>query len=464
MPTIRHVIHPIARSYCKAILIAVLCSCPCLSQAPTDVSPGNNTSPGQHRKDGIRYVDAPSANWQEPAETVRKWASDFNDDAIRAHGWKLWAELTKDSGQTYEGSQLPVWDTWYSEWDVFEHNSEPMPHLPVHLLRQSPESRVTSFNKYNNALRQYVKHNKFDQPATFVALNKSFGNAALSERKIPIVPNDAIMLKPAYWGAKKDQVSVMPFWKGPGLKVDGTVYPDKPTDQTWTQIVLVNDTGKPAALTPRTVTLFTATGKEVRSITPSKEVTPRDFYALRLTQADITFLKSGKVFEFGGIPANELEPGDWALLIAMHVTSKEWENWTWQTFWWTPYPSNESRPDIRSPWTNYDMASAYYMTDRNSEPYVIFNPFLETPISGPIFMDPDNPPELSARGVRTNCMTCHRVAAFPTLSTIPTSPTMSSYKAVGEVKGDEQLFKDRVQTSFMWAMVIINQLNLSKNP
>jgi len=64
----------------------------------------------------------------------------------------------------------------------------------------------------------------------------------------------------------------------------------------------------------------------------------------------------------GNCPVQE---GDFALLVAMHVSTKEDDNWTWQTFWWNynqPFPYGAPPADVPAPFNNYAMCTAYSMT------------------------------------------------------------------------------------------------------
>ena len=45
-----------------------------------------------------------------------------------------------------------------------------------------------------------------------------------------------------------------------------------------------------------------------------------------------------------GQPGSSVAPGDYAILVAMHVAGREIARWTWQTFWWTPTPSDPQLP------------------------------------------------------------------------------------------------------------------------
>ena len=165
------------------------------------------------------------------------------------------------------------------------------------------------------------------------------------------------------------------------------------------------------------------------------------------------FVKAGNVFIINGVPVAELEAGDLALMVAHHVTTAEFGNWTWQSFWWSPDPSRQAPPTVPAPFDNYDLTLAYYMLGPDGEPHISMNPFLEPPDEGPIFMNP------SQLGAKSNCMTCHHVAAFPTLNreSNPATMLLGSYVATGEISGTEQYFTDRVKSRFMWGMVNFNQ-------
>jgi hypothetical protein len=400
----------------------------------------------------------PFTDYEAAPATIAEWAQKRQDKEIALHGWKIFAAITADSGQTYAGGPVPKFATWYTEADLFNPALTPAdvdsahagPRLPGHLLRQSGGESVISFNKYNRALRQYVLTNGYNKVETMMKLLA----AKTAETADP--PLDGVVLKPTYWGVKKGQATAVPYWKGPELTISGTVRPDKPTDHTWTQAVLVNDTGKPVTIQPVTMEVWPKAGPKKIQITPSKVVVPEDFYAVRLEAQDIQWLKEGKVFQFGGVPIGDLEPGDLALLVGMHVTTVEWVDWTWQTFWWTPAPEDPlgtGRPGVKPPFTNYNMASAYYQMNAGDQPHIAFNPHLEPPITGQIFHDQ------TQTGSHSNCMTCHRAAAFPTVNSDPNpgNALMGSYMATGTIEWNNPIFQGRVRTHNMWGLVLGTQ-------
>jgi len=462
------------------------CPQPNNNQGPSNVATNSGTpaqpsaSPGAVNAQGVRYVPV-NPSMYVPSETIGKWSETFDDKAIEDHGWQIWAALTADSGQQYNGVELPVWDTWFSEFEVFCTDPRGVPvstdpcadssatgeqkSRPFHIPRQvNTRASVVSFNKYNLDFKQFVQENKYYQKQTLEQLNASFApDTPLQDRRIKTPPRTGIMLKPTFWIIKADTPTPMPIWQGPALDIAGTLQPKRPTDLTWTNMVLVDPTGKADNSQPITRTLVSETGtQQVTTPAGSYKVVPlSSFYVVPLSDEDVLFLKGGNAFqigglhsELGGINLNDWKPGDklLALLVGMHVTTAEWDDfWTWQTFWWTPTPETTGHPGVGGPWANFNMASAYYMIGKNGQPHIAFNPHLETPIEGNIFMNP------TERGSHSNCMTCHRVAAFPSVSNDPNpnNMTLRSYLGTGDIKRDNPVwFKNRVQTMNMWTMVL----------
>jgi hypothetical protein len=98
--------------------------------------------------------------------------------------------------------------------------------------------------------------------------------------------------------------------------------------------------------------------------------------------------------------------GDRLVLVGMHVTTRELENWFWMTFWWHDRPDEgpfaADRPsELKGVWRNYLMNISYDMDnprEPDGTPHIAYNPYLEGAM-----LD----------GVVTNCMTCHRRASWP---------------------------------------------------
>ena len=139
-----------------------------------------------------------------------------------------------------------------------------------------------------------------------------------------------------------------------------------------------------------------------------------------------------------------------------NVTGKEIPNWTWQTFWWSPFPASlqygADRPAfITKPWNNYLMNVAYAMTASSTDttPRITFNPYLETNLTGRF---PDSLTSPTWFGIHTNCMTCHRLAARGT--TLPNGNFAAPPygPAMFLSPGDSALFAGLVKTDFLWSV------------
>ena len=156
-----------------------------------------------------------------------------------------------------------------------------------------------------------------------------------------------------------------------------------------------------------------------------------------------------------------VRPGNIALLVAMHVTTKEITNWTWQTFWWSPDAGDSTkavgRPaSVRGVWRNYLMNVAYSMVnppnDPSGTPNISFNPYLETNLSGTFANDQGD--SIRWTGVTTNCMTCHRMATWGVLARGSGQfPTGAPYVNNGQIDpGDSTYFAGLTKLDFLWSV------------
>jgi hypothetical protein len=164
--------------------------------------------------------------------------------------------------------------------------------------------------------------------------------------------------------------------------------------------------------------------------------------------------------------------GSWVILVGLHVMMKETQDWTWMTFWWHPLPDSgvygEEKPDqtvLKAPWRNY-LANVTLSPETPREPppliagkspkvkdacgqdvtvpsnaKICFNPFLELGLQN---------------GELSNCMNCHKRAAYPVISPDPRlSPqrgVLSSDATCFDKDGNGAIAK-RLQLDYMWGLV-----------
>ncbi|HJU55423.1 MAG TPA: hypothetical protein VJ715_12655, partial [Pyrinomonadaceae bacterium] len=113
----------------SALLVTQLTSCKTTSDnqansSPTPSAAATPAASGVTNAQGISYVPVNQSMYVDSA-VIGKWSQDFNDKAIEEHAWQVWAAINADSGQKDNGVALPVWETWFSEFEVF--CVEPLP-------------------------------------------------------------------------------------------------------------------------------------------------------------------------------------------------------------------------------------------------------------------------------------------------------------------------------------------------
>ncbi|MGZ5431702.1 MAG: hypothetical protein ACXWH7_02145 [Thermoanaerobaculia bacterium] len=435
-----------------------------------------------------------------PKATIDGWinANPIDTAAIAQHAWAIWGGMTADSGQTLNGTPLPVWETWYDSTEVYAAGagSGPSPaaiaeklkaagpkerkanvkrlfHLPHQSLTHgktgnapdalgapgSSEAVVLTFNRFTQEFRDHVWANQYYDSNVLTNLNNSWtANTPTQDRTIKVFPDRAIMLKPVFVVVSGTQPTAVPYWNGTGT--NATADPLNPTSDTWKQCVLADPTGKATNAQPLVCNQgnkgeTTMPGGSYQVVPISATPSESGFYAIKMTQEEVDDMKAlAQIDQLQGAQA-----GDFALFVASHVSSREIDNWTWQTFWWSPTPAtppsappNALSPPatIAKPWNMYVGCTAYYMvTPPNApsgQPLFCYNPYLETDLSGLQNKDMSQ----QATGVSSNCMTCHRAAAWPE----------NQYAQAFLLRPDDpKWFAANTKTDFAWSMV-----NLAHTP
>jgi hypothetical protein len=413
-------------------------------------------------------------NFPVPAATINRWIAQSDTAAIRGHAWSLWQGMSAASGQYFNGQPLPIWETWAGPSDVFpkRHASAAAAGPPAATLaaRLAQPRVIRDFaaplqfhhndgaplgaqGTFGNS--DIMASNKFNpQAATFIdapqpgpgggtysyttreglqKLNASWpATTPPQNRGINDFPIRAIETKPVFGTVKAEGLTIQPLWQGPSASTD----PANPYVTTWTTCVLIDPTGA-GPIRP-------ATPPEIHSIKspgPCKTflwAPLSTFYAVKLSAPEARNFQaaSGKI----------VNAGDFAVLLAMHVNTKEIPFWTWQTFWWQPGPdtpngfpgSKQGQPaGLRAPWTNYAACAAYSQTTTptSSTMQVCFNPYLETS------------PFIPA-GLTSNCMSCHGVALYGPVGNYP-----KDYKRPITFFSDPTYFNtSSTNTDFSWAV------------
>lgn len=412
-------------------------------------------------------------NFPEDSTTIKTWVQRSNQDSIYLHGWGLWTGLTSLTDQKVPGYKEPlrVFETWLTPEEMVneikngskDYKSDTRsnranlkkPHQLTHFSStiETVNDSIHESAAYSPAASKFAIDNKIFMATTLYDYAKN-----KNRKEIPFFPNNAISIKPVF---KLLQTSGgktsfnMAAWNGTTDKL--IPFPEK----DWESFVTVDIQNK-----------VKKSGSQYHL---------NDFIHYRFNKEDAHFFNT----EFTEKEKNKLDakPGDIALLVGMHVATREVTNWTWQTFWWDansnnpPAPSSKAiadmRPDkLKGAARNYAMAVAYYMVNPN-EPYVgdtiygkpnyAFNPYLEAGFGPEVFNDSLSFVSTSSTdkvptyvGVRTNCISCHRMATVNPETILTTmnkhKTSITPYVGNSFVSKTDSLFQKQLLLDFLWSI------------
>jgi hypothetical protein len=367
-----------------------------------------------------------------PTATVDGWVNNNDQVSIRAHAWALWSGMTSI---TSASQGWPVFETWYTDGEVQAgkpsataaaqskfaaaraigrptHNFEQFRqfHHAQAGLRGAKSVlpgaaaapgglQVLGFNKFDADYANFVWSNNYNTATGLWNVQNSWPvGTPPAQRIIQPFVNTAVGLKPVFQAVAGPTngggVTVLPYWLGDlTTGPSNSSNPANPTFGFWNQCVVVYTT-------PSQPSAPISNWKCGNSATPSGFVSVNQFYNFALTAAEAVDI-------CGGASPCPTKAGDFAILVAMHMTTKEDENWTWQTFWWNygqPFPYGGPPPNIPAPFNNYAMCTAYSMTTNpvnslQGQNGLCYNPYLETGLTG-------------VAGINSDCMSCHATAGY----------------------------------------------------
>jgi hypothetical protein len=446
-------------------------------------------------------VVVPGFHFPEDSTAIYGWMNDskfpnnYDSASVYKHAWGVWAGLTANSGEVYQGDSLRIFETWLGISEiqdlivagdtkggcggtVTKTERAPLEHphqfghgpgavLKHALLRKkdvdtidvnpgfwvtvSYDPNAACYATNNSILKQSVM-NKY-------AVNNGIGN-------IPAFPTKSITVKPTYFVASAtDSLVQIPAWSGPrdtaySFNIWPTVvYADLKNRQTPNKKLVPAD---PTDRNPAHIAAATCNLNDFIHFSVDAKM------AKHMNQADSTEGMSGQ---------GRAVAGQVAILVAMHVTTKEIANWTWQTYYWTPDPSHPDRPssDLAASLMpdqlkgttagHYAVVTAYAMvipnqplvggTNKNVTPIYGYNPYLEsgfdTSFNNGNLVFPNQLNSKFYFGSQTNCMTCHTLATPTSLMTV-NGNTNDIYSTVQYISNNDSFFKNKVRLDFAWSI------------
>jgi hypothetical protein len=449
-----------------AALVIVLCGAPRAQTWTSETSQSAAPNPDDVTSFGL--VPSPLPSWFESdsAATINQWIAQRDIKSITLHAWKLWGAVTSLTRQKFRGAAAPVFLTWWPQGDVFATpeqsaalRSEPARvhfELPrqfarfQHLLAETTTPQPLPGNQnvvvtvqYNGPMFRHVQKNQYYDPNTLQNINDNWSSATpIAAENLAPFPANSVMTKPSYLLAYANQPTQMQYWTGPADSITQST----PGYGTWTNWMWV----LPPGMNVQQFEQTQADGHPVVSV--------NDFYHFRLTPEDFqpsSPLEGAILFPNNPLTGSGFNPGDYALLVAMHVSSHEISDWTWQTFFWSlaPVPIPASvRPMVKPPFNHYVAEVGYSFTDdgtASSLPTLCYNPYLEAGFDNSVFSLPGQ------LGIESNCMSCHRAAVWPAIApaSAPAGTINPGYVANGLIDpGNAYLFGGQTKTDFVWGV------------
>lgn len=409
----------------------------------------------------------------EDSMQIYGWVENRDTMAITEHAWGIWAGLTKPTNQTYSGQKLLVFETWHGVQELAAMSAQGLvadgetpksTRTKLQIPRQfSHATLLTSPGMLIDTNFSVLETVSYDPSASkFVTQNKLFNQSVLEGYRqdgqfgsVPDFPSTSITTKPTYYAGVPDKRGLIrvPVWEEPS---PAKAY--KYTQwQSWVYVDISNTQKRGKNLYP------------VRHSNPSPDEIAEatcnlsDFIHHKIDRAAADYLNSHQ--DVGTTPSRQFVEGDYILLVAMHVTTKEFKNWTWQTYFWTADPSNPPKPSSRfeaslrpnqvvGAAAHYAVSTAYAMvwpnqpvsggSDRGCEPIIAYNPYLEGGFGPKVFKQVNKFRPDFVYGMQTNCMSCH---ALSTLSG-KNGYTTNQYIDMN----DSALFLSDVKLDFTWSI------------
>lgn len=424
-------------------------------------------------------VIVPGFTFPEDSATILGWLTPYDSASVYKHAWGVWAGLTAHSDQVYKGDSLLIYQTWLgigeiqsivasggrlkaSEITKTGRTPLTVPNQFLHARKFAAlhGDHIDTSAGFNNSGFNFWVSVSYDPNAVEHVVSKSLLKQSVLDSylkpnaigSIPPFPTKAITTKPVYFvGHKRDSLVRIPVWPGP------PPVPRAFDAADWNNFVYADVQNRQQP------------GKKPVPVTES-ETSPAAIAAATCNLSDfINFSMDATAAKYfneqqSAVQGDTAVAGDIAILVAMHVTTKEISNWTWQTFYWAPDPDMPYSPSsalaaslrpsqLQGAASHYALSTAYAEvlpnqpvsggTNTGVTPMIGYNPYLEATFGPAVFagfpqsLNPD-----FKFGIQTNCMSCHALA------TAQNNP----YTTDQYVSMNDTIFINKVQLDFAWSI------------
>lgn len=452
---------------------------------------------------------APGVSFPTAEADINAWiyADPQDAAAISTHGWGIWAGLMRPVSGEGSFARL-TYQTWITKAEIIDvftgqtpaerlllgEASQLLRHGLVDGFRANAEDekkdgtepRANAAGIIVNA--DILENVAYSPPSAKYLLESDIGKPEVLDRLLKEgdevrFPDAAVNVKPVYKLINEARITKWTGDDGETRRLYAfTAWPGVPDTANWSPGMRAN--GYPETIWQQCAYIdmdltgpTDSKGVDVncKNPGPGNIYSLDDFIAIDLDERDAGFVNRAT----GEVSDLDTEGRDIAILVAMHVTSRETTQWTWQTFWWSADPGHpnspsspaiaSARPDTLTPQAaHFAMAPAYSMLvpaqpltgGRNVGALVTaFNPYLESGFGTGVFsiaetvMSPDGKDggttTTTDLGIETNCMTCHGLAAWGGRGT--------GYAANFYVPRDYWVFDTALDVDFAWSVQSIGE-------
>jgi hypothetical protein len=409
------------------------------------------------------YTEAQGEGYPLAQAELEKQRDTDNVQAMRRHGWDVWAAMTRSSV-----GDLPAFLTWYQADELFSLTDPPKQrHFRPSFNHPAKKTlglgdAILSFNTYNQPLFDHVRklgYHRRDQLKSMVGKTP----------KVVNFPDRAIMVKTVWWPVRGDGPTAFPVWdefptrpvlwgRGIADKVKRGDFRDRTPEaqaalashelhgndfETFARVVAIQPDGTADGHSP--VRFYDPDDLELQRRTErsGRNVALDRFYHLRLDDPKL-------VAELNSLPdlpsitqqhwGRPLRVGDYLAFVAAHVSTRELDDWVWTTYWWHDEPNRGPGADrtanVQGVWRHYKMRVAYNAQvprEPDGSHPIVYNPYLEAGFSD---------------GPRSNCVSCHQRAVVTASGAMgPVFPVPT-----GHLNQRDPFFQDKLQLDFVWSL------------
>jgi hypothetical protein len=411
---------------------------------------------------------------------INGWLSDASvvdgvetNPNVIGHAWGLWQALTEITDQQYDGRNLRRFETWYTPQDVMRAASQ---NTSLEDMKRT-DGELQFRNKFRFGHDASLEPDagdisgkvKYSPGMAQKALEENYFDTLVLQSKI--VPGEIntvsfeskdVMLKPVYRVLTdlnkvegKNDTYYFHLWGG---KQDG----GKP-DSAFSKVINV-------AVNPQDPNIDNETTYSIEAFIYHK-MSESEAYTYNHSS------KEGQEF------SDTARVGDPVILLGMHVSTRETQRWTWQSFYWTEspdspvFPSSDiiaaERKKLQRSLTpsadHYAVSIGYSMMspalpytgppvdimNAGVSPVYALNPYIEGTFDTSVF---PNQTQLytgdykiqfypgNVDGITSNCMSCHSQAYYSG------SGSPVNFLADQYVNRNAPWFKGAVQLDFAWSL------------